>query len=164
MTFTAVVVIHDSEPELRALLDSLARQLPEPPQLVVVDTGSRDRGAALARERGAEVASLPDNPGFGPATNAGVERADHPGEGGFGLVGGHPDGVGEQFAFLVEQSGVGSDLSQGQVAGGLPGLGGGLFEVLTGGAQRPGGCLVDGGACAGAGLAGPGLYSGIVGP
>jgi GT2 family glycosyltransferase len=77
VSFTAVVVIHDSEPELRALLASLDRHLPAPPQLVVVDTGSRDRGAALAAEHDAEVASLPDNPGFGPANNAGVERARH---------------------------------------------------------------------------------------
>ena len=77
MTFTAVVVIHDSEPELRALLGSLDRHLSQPPQLVVVDTGSRDRGGALARERGAEVVSLPHNPGFGPASNAGAKRAKH---------------------------------------------------------------------------------------
>ena len=73
--FTAVVVIHDSEDELGALLASLPRHLPAVPQLVVVDAGSRDGGAALAREHGAEVVERPDNPGFGPASNAGVERA-----------------------------------------------------------------------------------------
>jgi GT2 family glycosyltransferase len=77
MTFTAVVVLHDSEPELRALLDSLDRHLDEPPQLVVVDSGSSDGGAALARARGAEVIELPDNPGFGAASNAGVAAARH---------------------------------------------------------------------------------------
>jgi GT2 family glycosyltransferase len=77
MTFTAVVVLHDSEPELRALLDSLDRHLAEPPQLVVVDSGSSDGGAALARARGAEVIELPDNPGFGAASNAGVAAARH---------------------------------------------------------------------------------------
>ena len=64
-------MLHDSEPELRVLLDSIERHLPDPPQLVVVDSGSRDGGAALARERGAEVVELPDNPGFGAACNAG---------------------------------------------------------------------------------------------
>ena len=73
MTFTAVVVLHDSEPELRALLASVERHLDEPPQLVVVDSGSRDGGADVARAHGAEVVELPDNPGFGAATNAGLE-------------------------------------------------------------------------------------------
>jgi N-acetylglucosaminyl-diphospho-decaprenol L-rhamnosyltransferase len=75
--FTAVIVLHDSEPELRALLDSVAAHLPEPPQLVVVDSGSRDGGPDLARARGAEVVVLPGNPGFGAASNAGVARARH---------------------------------------------------------------------------------------
>jgi N-acetylglucosaminyl-diphospho-decaprenol L-rhamnosyltransferase len=77
VSFTAVIVLHDSEPELRALLDSLDRHLTEPPQLVVVDSGSSDGGAARARSRGAEVIELPDNPGFGAASNAGVAAAAH---------------------------------------------------------------------------------------
>ena len=44
---------------------------------MVVDTGSRDGGPALARERGAELVELPDNPGFGAANNAGLRRARH---------------------------------------------------------------------------------------
>ena len=75
MTFTAVVVIHDSAPELARLLDSLEAHLPQPPQLVVVDSGSRDGGGALARGRGAEVVELPGNAGFGAASNEGVARA-----------------------------------------------------------------------------------------
>jgi N-acetylglucosaminyl-diphospho-decaprenol L-rhamnosyltransferase len=74
VSFSIVVVLHDSAGPLRALLGSLDR-LPEPPQLVVVDTGSRDEGAALARAAGAEVLELGANPGFGTANNAGVERA-----------------------------------------------------------------------------------------
>jgi len=75
--FTAVIVLHDSEAELAVLLRSLATHLPETPQLVVVDTGSRDGGARLARRHGAELVELPDNPGFGAASNAGVARARH---------------------------------------------------------------------------------------
>jgi GT2 family glycosyltransferase len=75
MTFTAVIVLHDSAPDLARLLDSLDAHLPERPQLVVVDSGSRDAGADLARERGAEVVELPGNPGFGAASNEGVARA-----------------------------------------------------------------------------------------
>ena len=77
MTFTAVVVLHDSEAELRVLLRSIETHLPEPPQLVVVDSGSRDGGPDLAAEHGAEVVALAGNPGFGAANNAGVECARH---------------------------------------------------------------------------------------
>ena len=76
MTFSVVVVLHDSAGPLPALLDSLAL-LPQPPQLIVVDTGSDDDGAQLARAAGAEVVQLGANPGFGAANNAGVERARH---------------------------------------------------------------------------------------
>jgi N-acetylglucosaminyl-diphospho-decaprenol L-rhamnosyltransferase len=75
VSFSAVVVLHDSEPDLARLLDSLDAHLTERPQLVVVDSGSRDAGADLARERGAEVVELADNPGFGAASNRGVELA-----------------------------------------------------------------------------------------
>ena len=75
MSFTAVIVLHDSEPELRVLLASLDAHLEDRPQLVVVDSGSRDGGAQLARAHGAEVIERPDNPGFGAASNAGLARA-----------------------------------------------------------------------------------------
>jgi N-acetylglucosaminyl-diphospho-decaprenol L-rhamnosyltransferase len=73
--FTAVIVLHDSEPELRRLLDSIDEHLAARPQLVVVDSGSRDGGSALAAERGAEVERLDANRGFGAACNAGLARA-----------------------------------------------------------------------------------------
>jgi N-acetylglucosaminyl-diphospho-decaprenol L-rhamnosyltransferase len=73
MSYAVVVVLHDSAPELRVLLASLRDR----PQLVVVDTGSTDGGARIARDAGAEVIELPGNPGFGAANNAGVERARH---------------------------------------------------------------------------------------
>jgi len=77
LDFTAVIVLHDSEAELRTLLDSIEAQLRGAPQLVVIDSGSRDGGAQLARERGAEVEVMPGNLGFGAACNAGVARARH---------------------------------------------------------------------------------------
>jgi N-acetylglucosaminyl-diphospho-decaprenol L-rhamnosyltransferase len=78
MSFTAIVVIHDSERHLAALLDSIDRHLAgAPPQVVVVDSGSTDDGAALARDRGATVVALDGNPGFGAANNAGLARAEH---------------------------------------------------------------------------------------
>jgi N-acetylglucosaminyl-diphospho-decaprenol L-rhamnosyltransferase len=77
-SFAIVTVIHDSEPELPLLLDSIAR-LPEPrPRVIVVDSGSSDRGAELAAERGAEVIRLDGNLGFGAGSNAGLERVTEP--------------------------------------------------------------------------------------
>jgi len=72
--FAIVTVIHDSEAELPRLLDSI-ELLPEPrPRVIVVDSGSSDRGPALAAERGAELVSLDGNRGFGAGSNAGIER------------------------------------------------------------------------------------------
>ena len=77
MPFTVVVVLHDSAPELAHLLRSIDTCLAAPPQLIIVDTGSRDDGPALAARGGALVIERPENPGFGAASNAGVERAAH---------------------------------------------------------------------------------------
>ena len=81
--FTAVVVVHDSSRELDLLLVSLSRHLETPdqaahahrPEVIVVDSGSTDDGAARARGWGAETIVLPHNDGFGAASNAGVGRA-----------------------------------------------------------------------------------------
>jgi len=77
VTFSVVVVIHDSARHLAALLASIERHLDPPPQVVVVDSGSRDGGAGLARAHGANTIVLDGNPGFGAATNAGLEHAAH---------------------------------------------------------------------------------------
>ncbi len=70
--YAAVVVLHESRDELAVLLASLRGV--DAPRLVVVDTGADDGGAELARAHGAEVIERRDNPGFGAATNAGLER------------------------------------------------------------------------------------------
>jgi N-acetylglucosaminyl-diphospho-decaprenol L-rhamnosyltransferase len=75
--FSVVTVLHESAAELAVLLDSLDRQLPGAAQVIVVDTGSADGGAALARKRGADVVELGGNPGFGAANNAGLVHARH---------------------------------------------------------------------------------------
>lgn len=77
MSFSVVVVLHDSAADLRALLESVDRRLPDRPQLICVDSGSTDEGPELAREWAAEVVELPGNPGFGAANNAGLARAEH---------------------------------------------------------------------------------------
>jgi N-acetylglucosaminyl-diphospho-decaprenol L-rhamnosyltransferase len=73
--FTAVVVTHDSAAELRVLLDSIERFLDPPPQVVVVDADSSDDTLQVASGR-AETVALKANPGFGAASNSGVERAE----------------------------------------------------------------------------------------
>jgi N-acetylglucosaminyl-diphospho-decaprenol L-rhamnosyltransferase len=75
---TLLVVLHDSEPELGALLRSVERHLSRRPELVVVDSGSRDGGATLAERHGARVVRLPDNPGFGAANVAGLAQVRTP--------------------------------------------------------------------------------------
>lgn len=77
MPYTVVTVLHDSAGELAALLRSLDAQPGERPQLVAVDTGSRDGGSERAARWGAEVVEARENPGFGAASNAGVARAGH---------------------------------------------------------------------------------------
>jgi N-acetylglucosaminyl-diphospho-decaprenol L-rhamnosyltransferase len=76
--FAIVTVIHNSEAELGGLLGSVARHLDPRPRVVVVDSGSSDRGAALASDWGAEVVDLGANLGFGAANNAGLERVREP--------------------------------------------------------------------------------------
>lgn len=76
MSLSIVTVIHDSAEHLRRLLASAVSHL-DSPQLIVVDTGSSDNGAPLARAAGAELVDLPGNPGFGAANNAGLERVAH---------------------------------------------------------------------------------------
>jgi GT2 family glycosyltransferase len=72
--WTAVVVLHDSAPDLRALLASIDRCLPRRPHVICVDSGSSDDGAEVAADWGAELLVLDGNPGFGAANNAGVAR------------------------------------------------------------------------------------------
>jgi GT2 family glycosyltransferase len=74
-SLSIVVVSHDSASDLTRLLGSVHAQLGAEPQVVVVDTGSVDDSVQVARSAGAEVVELPDNPGFGPANNAGITQA-----------------------------------------------------------------------------------------
>ena len=78
MSFSIVVVLHDSAGAAARAARLARRALPPAPQLIVVDTASSDDGPALARAAGAEVVELGANPGFGAANNAGVERARAP--------------------------------------------------------------------------------------
>ena len=64
----------NEEQNLPAVLDELARDLPDA-DVVVVDDGSTDGTAAVARERGAEVVSFDRNRGLREAIAAGYDYA-----------------------------------------------------------------------------------------
>jgi glycosyltransferase involved in cell wall biosynthesis len=64
----------NEEESLPAVLDELHRELPSV-DVLVVDDGSTDETAALAREHGAEVLTFPENRGLPVAVAAGYEYA-----------------------------------------------------------------------------------------
>ena len=76
--FALVTVVHNSAGELEDLLASVERFLEPPPRVVVVDSGSRDRGPGVARSHGAELVTLDGNLGFGAGCNAGLELVEEP--------------------------------------------------------------------------------------
>jgi N-acetylglucosaminyl-diphospho-decaprenol L-rhamnosyltransferase len=73
MPLALVTVTHESERELAALLDSVARHLPTA-QVVVVDCASSDGSAEVARDRKlVTTIELDENIGFGRACNVGLK-------------------------------------------------------------------------------------------
>ncbi len=70
-----VIPARDEEKGLSIVLADLAKQpLPEGTEILVVDDGSRDRTADMAREAGARVLTLPGS-GYGAALKAGFRAA-----------------------------------------------------------------------------------------
>lgn len=74
-----VTVLHDSEPEIAALMASIDRHLPGA-HLIAVDCASSDGGpAAVSSWTGNKtLIELDRNAGYGPGTNAGVAAATEP--------------------------------------------------------------------------------------
>jgi glycosyltransferase involved in cell wall biosynthesis len=70
-TLTVAMIARDEEAHVEAALASVAGLAT---RVVLLDTGSSDRTAELARAAGAEVFERPDFPGFGPARQ---EALDH---------------------------------------------------------------------------------------
>lgn len=72
-----VTVLHDSRPEVEALMASLDRHLPGA-HLIAVDSASSDDGAQVVRDRGGTVIRRDENVGYGRGTNIGIEAATDP--------------------------------------------------------------------------------------
>ncbi|HEX8052685.1 MAG TPA: glycosyltransferase, partial [Thermoleophilaceae bacterium] len=74
-----VTVLHDSEPEVRALLASVERHLPGA-RVVAADSGSSDCGPAAVRDwsGGATLVELGENVGFGRASNEALAAVEEP--------------------------------------------------------------------------------------
>ncbi len=72
-----LTVTHNSEADVRRLLASARAHLPGA-RVIVVDSGSSDASAAVAREGGAHVIELGENVGFGRASNAGLAEVNEP--------------------------------------------------------------------------------------
>jgi N-acetylglucosaminyl-diphospho-decaprenol L-rhamnosyltransferase len=75
MSLSIVTVIHDSGSRLEGMLASLELLGGPRPEVICVDSGSRDDGPSLAAASGARLITLDGNPGYGAACNAGVAAA-----------------------------------------------------------------------------------------
>lgn len=73
-TVSVVIPVKDGERHLAELLAALGREGPE--EILVVDSGSRDRSVQIARDAGATVIEIPPEEfGHGRTRNLGAERA-----------------------------------------------------------------------------------------
>ncbi|HAR35869.1 MAG TPA: glycosyl transferase family 2 [Acidobacteria bacterium] len=61
-SISIIIPARNEEPNLKLLLDSLARQSLKPHEIIVVDDNSSDGTARVAREKGARLVSLPALP------------------------------------------------------------------------------------------------------
>jgi GT2 family glycosyltransferase len=72
---SVVIPVHNGAVTLRECLNALQRTEPAPFETLVVDDGSRDESARIARECGARVITLTENVGAARAKNRGAEQA-----------------------------------------------------------------------------------------
>ena len=71
MSVSVVVPVKDGERLLREVLDALAREAPD--EVIVIDSGSRDRSVAIARDAGVRVVEIePGEFGHGRTRNLGA--------------------------------------------------------------------------------------------
>jgi len=72
---TAIIPNWNRAELLAAALESLRLQTRPPDEIIVVDNGSSDASASVARTAGARVIEMGGNAGFARAVNAGIEAA-----------------------------------------------------------------------------------------
>jgi glycosyltransferase involved in cell wall biosynthesis len=107
MRVAALIPAYQAEAHLAGVLERL-RALPERPDVMVVDDGSRDGTARVAREHGARVESFPVNRGKGHALLAGFAAlTDYDAVVTLDADGQHPP---ENYPDFVAAAGRGADL------------------------------------------------------
>ena len=74
-TVSAVIPTWNRADLLRSVLANLRAQTRRPDQVIVVDNGSSDNTASVARQFGADLVSLDANRGFAVAVNEGIAHA-----------------------------------------------------------------------------------------
>lgn len=74
VALSVIVITRDEEANIAECLASVSFAR----EIVVVDSGSRDRTIELARAAGARVEQTPDWPGFGPQKNRALDLATQP--------------------------------------------------------------------------------------
>ena len=75
MKISAIVPVWNGRDLLARLLDSLDAQTLRAAELLIVDNGSTDGAADVARAHGARVISMGRNAGFAAAVNRGIREA-----------------------------------------------------------------------------------------
>ncbi len=78
MSVSVIIPTWNRRELLDSVLERLAGQTLQPAEIIVVDNGSSDGSAELARSRGARVIPMAWNAGFARAVNRGIEVAGMP--------------------------------------------------------------------------------------
>jgi GT2 family glycosyltransferase len=74
-TISVVIPTWNRADLLQSVLGNLAEQTRQPDEIVVVDNGSRDNSADIARAHGARVIRYEENRGFAVAVNEGISQS-----------------------------------------------------------------------------------------
>jgi GT2 family glycosyltransferase len=75
MTVSAIIPTYNRADLVRSIVTNLRAQSRPPDQILIVDNGSSDATQIVVRELGTDLIVFPENRGFAPAVNAGIQRA-----------------------------------------------------------------------------------------